>query len=82
MSDREGNQEIFVMNADGSQQTNLTNQPDASDDYPTWSPDGQRIVFYSSRDYDLEIYSMNADGSDPVRLTNSPGFDGVPAWSP
>ena len=69
------------MNADGTNPVRLTvNQ--FGDNHPAWSPDGQRIAFYSNRDGDLEIYVMNADGSDQVRLTNNPGEDSFPAWSP
>jgi Tol biopolymer transport system component len=76
------NFEIFVMDADGGNQTNLTNNA-ADDVYPAWSPDGSKIAFASTReDDDLEIYVMNADGSNPVRLTNVPDEDGSPAWSP
>jgi len=78
--------EIFVMNADGSEQKNLTNSPDADDRRPFWSPDGARIAFMSDRDdAEYEIYVMNADGSGTLRLTNRPGFDGwdsAPVWSP
>lgn len=49
---------------------------------PAWSPDGQRIAFYSTRDGDWEIYVVHADGSHLTRLTDSPGYDGEPAWSP
>ncbi len=80
-SGRDENWEIYVMNADGSDITRLTNHP-ASDAYPSWSPDGQRIAFYSDRDGNSEIYVMNADGSDITRLTNHPETDRVPSWSP
>jgi TolB protein len=73
--------EICVMNADGSGQTNLTNDP-AADDRPAWSPDGTRIAFNSDRDGNSEIYVMNADGSGQTRLTNSLLADWAPAWSP
>src|ERR1700752_4364492 len=43
-SDRDGNREIYVMNADGSNQLRLTNNA-LSDDHPTWSPDGSKIAF-------------------------------------
>lgn len=69
-SDREGNTEIYVMNADGTNQRNLSNMPFANDSYPTWLDDG-RIVFASTRNglgYDL--YIMNADGSNVRRLTH------------
>jgi Tol biopolymer transport system component len=80
-SDRDGNYEIYVMNADGSGITRLTNNP-AHDLRPAWSPDGTRIAFDSDRDGNYEIYAMNADGSNLVNLTNNPEHDDSPAWSP
>jgi Tol biopolymer transport system component len=84
-SNRDGNYEIYVMNADGSEQTNLTNHP-AGDANPCWSPDGKRIAFVSDRDGDLELYVMNADGSGQRRLTDLPAdfADALwePTWSP
>jgi Tol biopolymer transport system component len=81
VSNRDGNYEIYIMNADGSGQTRLTNTP-AEDRYPSWSPDGRRIAFASDRDGNMEIYVMNADGSGQTRLTNTPAYDGDPTWSP
>jgi endonuclease YncB( thermonuclease family) len=81
VSDRVGNEEIYVMNADGSGQTRLTNSA-TEDRSPAWSPDGHRIAFSSLRDGDEEIYVMNADGSGQTRLTDNADFDGFPAWSP
>jgi len=77
-SDRDGNAEIYVMNADGSEQKNLSYNP-AIDLVPVWSPDGTKIAFTRN----LEIYVMNADGSEQKNLTNNPGYhDQYPSWSP
>ena len=80
-SNRDGNWEVYVMNADGSGVTRLTDN-DAVDGSPTWSPDGTRIAFDSTRDGDWDVYVMNADGSGVTRLTDNDAWDWSPAWSP
>jgi Tol biopolymer transport system component len=82
-SDRDGNTEIYVMNAaDGSGQTNISNNP-AREYHPGWSPDGEKIAFTSDRDGNTEIYVMNAaDGSGQTRLTYNPALDEQSSWSP
>ena len=81
VSQRDGNAEIYVMNADGSAQENLTRQP-ANDSHPSWSRDGGKLVFVSRRDGNSEIYVMNADGSGLRNVTRTPWDDLDPAWSP
>ena len=78
-SDRDGNWEIYVMNADGSNPINLTNN-NGVDWYSTWSPDGRKIAFSSNRDGNFQIFVMNADGSNPIRLTKNKAWDEDPAW--
>jgi TolB protein len=69
-STRAGNHEIYLMNADGSGQTNLTRHPD--DDYLlSWAPDGARLAFFSTRTGWLELYVMDPDGSDVIQLTDT-----------
>ena len=79
---RDGNAEIYVMDAGGGNQENLTNHP-AYDGEPDWSPDGTKIAFVSDRNGDrIQIYVMDADGKNPISLTDGPGNKGDPNWSP
>ena len=80
-SDRDGNSEIYVMNADGSGQRRITSSP-TDDAAPAWSPDGSQLAFASNRDGNWEIYRMAADGSSQTRLTDSSSGDYDPVWSP
>jgi Tol biopolymer transport system component len=78
--------EIFVMDADGSNQKQITFN-DVGDEFPAWSPDGKRIVFVRNfADFfqpDSDIFTMRANGTHERRLTNSPGVnDFDPEWSP
>jgi Tol biopolymer transport system component len=74
--------DIFVMNADGSGERNLTrNDPSYAMD-ADWSPDGRRIVFRTTRHGKWELYVMNADGSGQRRLTRTPAAnESRPSWS-
>ena len=76
VSNRDGNSEIYVMEADGSGQVNLTNRP-GDQHSPTWSPDGQQIAYVHNRAAP-SIWLMDADGGDRRFLVD--GYD--PSWSP
>jgi len=80
-SNRDGNYEIYVMNADGSDVRRLTNNM-VDDGQPSWSPDSSQIAFISARDGNLEIYVMDSSGEDVRRLTNDDAGDLYPSWSP
>jgi hypothetical protein len=81
MSAISGNPDIYVADANGTNPVRLTDAP-GSDDSPSWSPDGSKIVFDSDRAGGArDIYAMNADGSNVVRLTYGSG-GALPNWSP
>ena len=79
-SDRDGDREIYVMDADGANVRQLTSN-DRFDGVPTWSPDGSYIAFQSDRDGEgQEIYMMRADGTNVQRLAGHRAF--MAPWSP
>ncbi|HEV2801258.1 MAG TPA: S8 family serine peptidase, partial [Pyrinomonadaceae bacterium] len=82
------NIEIFVMNADGSNQVNITNNLNATgannDYYPAWSSDGARLAFVFDGGNDPrtdQIFVMNADGSGRTNISNNQAYEYNPSWS-
>jgi len=72
---------IWVMNVDGSEAVKVSPfYP--FDQEPSWSPDGNRILFTSPRDGNREIYVMDSNGQGQTRLTSDAGADLNPRWSP
>ena len=80
-SNRDGNMELYVMNADGSNVRRITHHP-AADVVPTWSPTGTQIAFTSDRAGTPQIYIVGADGLNLRRLTTSESYADRPTWSP
>ena len=81
VSGRDGNNELYRMDADGANLHRLTVHP-ANDETPDWSPDNQWILFVSNRDGNADLFRISAGGADPVRLTFGPEEDLYPSWSP
>ena len=83
-----GQQDVHVINADGSQETNLTPDTMGSDQRgAVWSPDGTRFAFTDTRfwsipTFNTEIFVRNADGSGEVQVTDHPSIDEEASWSP
>jgi Tol biopolymer transport system component len=80
-SDRRRNDEVFVMNADGTRQRDLTNNPH-SDYSPAWSPDGRTIAFATDRrGRPNDLWLMDADEGNQRPLVEQRGIDEYPTWS-
>ena len=77
----DGKTDVCVMDSEGIVLKNLTQSP-GIDEVGSWSPDGLKIVFFSSRVGNGEIYVMDSNGENQVNLTNHPALDAAPTWSP
>jgi tricorn protease-like protein len=75
--------DIYVMNSDGTNSSNLTSGTSTSDEFDAqWSRDHSKIVFSTTRNGNADIYSMNADGSSVTQLTSDTAFETYGTFSP
>jgi Tol biopolymer transport system component len=81
VSNEVGNDEIYIINNDGSDQRRLTANTWEWDKHPSWSPDGRQIVFWSNRDTGRrQLWIMDADGKNQRPLLPSVSNDWDPVW--
>jgi TolB protein len=80
-SNRDGDTEIFLMEADGQNQHQMTSN-NFTDDKPDISPDGRQIAWESNANGTFDIWVMNIDGTDAHPITDNNSQDWGPAWSP
>lgn len=80
-SNRFGNEEIWVSDADGARPVQITSFGNAWAGTPRWSPDGQRIAFDSNAAGQWNIYVIPSQGGKPMRFTSGSGSRIMPSWS-
>lgn len=83
---RPNKMDLWIMNADGSDQHQITRLGAASFG-PSWTPDGRKIIFSSNHHTDpklgnFDLFLINPDGSGIEQVTTAPTFDGFPMFSP
>jgi Tol biopolymer transport system component len=85
LSARTGQPQVWLMNADGSNQTQLTFDPVMKDQVPDWSPDGSQIAFVTRLDPSVpggDLWLMDADGGNQRNITGGPEPEYGASWSP
>lgn len=82
MTGRNGNFDVYDMNADDTGQRNLTPDYDKSEGAPVWSRDGNNIIFGRRIDGKDQLFVMDADGQNLKRVTYNSANNGSPGWSP
>jgi Tol biopolymer transport system component/formylglycine-generating enzyme required for sulfatase activity len=87
ISDRDGQRDLYVMNADGSRVARLTHS-EADIWHMDWSPDGRYLAYVQGRVEEADVYVLDVEAvlqgeeAAPMRVTETEGFDGYPVWSP
>lgn len=80
-TNRDGNYEVYIMNADGSQPRNVSRSPKSTEGLADWSPDGRRLVLYSDREDNKEIFILDLASGNWTNVSNDPASDEFCTWS-
>src|SRR5271157_5332179 len=72
--------EVFVVDPETGDATNLSRSPKSEDRYPCWSPDGKRVAFISDRAGGANLFVMDADGGNVKQLTHTTAICYMPSW--
>lgn len=76
-------EDLYLLNLSTGEEIQLTDTPEESEDSPTWSPDGELILFHATTRFDgLELFTIRPDGTDLTQLTDNSDSMTMPAWSP
>ena len=78
---RDGNAEVYLIDSNGENIRNITNN-EAYDGTPSWCPDGSQLVITTERNGNPEVYTISADGAEVNQITDGGGFNVIPDWSP
>ncbi|MGD8623761.1 MAG: hypothetical protein PVF47_14015 [Anaerolineae bacterium] len=81
-SQRDGNYEVYIMNADGSNARNISQSPNSTEGLADWSPDDRRLVVYSDRSGNKEIFVLDLASKQWTNISNNPASDEFCTWSP
>jgi Tol biopolymer transport system component len=79
---RDGDYEVYIMNADGSEQQNVSRSPDTTEGLADWSPDSRSIVLYSDRPGNKDVFVLNLATGQWFNVTRNPASDEFCTWSP
>lgn len=81
-TNRDGNYEVYIMNADGSQPRNVSQAPGSTEGLADWSPDGRQLVLYSDRSDNKEVYLLDLASGRWTNVSRHPASDEFCTWSP